>query len=72
MDDFKKWLKRVWCLLSGGHLYEAETLHSTYYPHREVFQFRNCCCKCGKWDKWEVPVENILPELVRNEVDWDA
>jgi hypothetical protein len=72
MDDIKKFLKRVWCFLTGGHQYEVETLHSTYYPKTGLFLFRNYCAKCGKWDKWVVPADNIMPELVRNtEVAWD-
>lgn len=72
MDDFKKWLKKVWCFLTGGHEYDVESLHSHYDPSAEEYTFRNCCVKCGKWDKWVVPADNIMPELVRNtEVAWD-
>lgn len=70
MDDFMKWLKKVWCIITFGHEYEVETLHVHYDPDRKVYVFRNRCAKCGEWDKWEVPEENILPELVRNEVDF--
>lgn len=72
MIDFKKWLKKLWCKLTGGHRYSGLTLHAHYVPERKVYVFRNCCAKCGAWDKWEVPEDNILPEIVRSEVEFDV
>ena len=72
MDNFKKWLKKLWCFLTGGHAYSDLTLHAHYNEERMVYVFRNRCAKCGKPDRWEVPAEQILPELVRNEVEFDV
>ena len=65
----KKWLGWFWCKMTGGHHYSFTTLHSHLDTDRNVYIFRNRCQMCGKVDKWEVPADNILPELVRNEAD---
>lgn len=68
----KEWLRKTWCGLTGGHYYSFTTLHSHFDEKRNVYTFSNHCQKCGKVDKWEVPADDILPELVRNEVAEDV
>ena len=71
-ENMKRFFKKLWCILTGGHAYSDLTLHAHYNAERDVFVYRNHCAKCGAREKWEVPGDMILPELVRNEVEFDG
>lgn len=62
MDKLKRWWKKFWCWITGGHTYACVNLQSCYDERDMMYTFRNRCCKCGKEDKWEVPAENLLPK----------
>lgn len=61
----KKWLKKFWCWITGGHTYADRNLQCCRDEVKMMFRYRNRCCKCGMTDKWEIPMENILPKKVR-------
>ena len=63
MNWLKRWLRRLWCGLTGGCTYSDANIHSYHDEFNETYRFRNRCLKCGKMVKWEVPVASILPPV---------
>ena len=60
-----KWWKKLWCWITGGHSYADMNLQCFRDEENMVFKYRNRCCKCGKADEWEIPMENILHRKAR-------
>jgi hypothetical protein len=65
MYKLKQWLKRLLCFITGGHTYADINLQSCCDEANMMVRYRNRCCKCGKAEEWEIPMENILPKRVR-------
>lgn len=62
MDELKKWFKKFWCWLSGGHIYADVNLQSHYDECNMMYTLKNRCCRCGKAVELEVPAEHLLPK----------
>ena len=69
MAELKRWCKRAWCWLTGGHRYKDITLVSYHNPFDEKFYFGNHCIKCEKFNTWEVPAESIFVEIHNRRVN---
>lgn len=68
MAELKRWLKKLWCFLTGGHIYADINLQCCRDEANMMLRYRNRCCKCGKADEWEIPMENILQRRPRTYV----
>lgn len=69
-----RWLKRLYCRLTGGHIYAGE-LHSEHLPQLGATCFYRQCLKCGDYRVYAVADEALrsaypLPSNV--EVDLDG
>ena len=60
-----KWLKKLWCRLTGGHIYADAALQCCHCKEERKYIFRNRCVKCGELDVFELPYEKIAPHFVR-------
>lgn len=61
-----KWLKRLWCRLTGGHIYADATLQCSYDEIEKNYKYRNRCARCGALNEWEIPAERIEPHFIRS------
>ena len=77
MADLKRWLKKVWCWLSGGHTYADINLETHRVPEHRMTCFRNKCLKCGESYVFAVNDEALystypLPNRLEIEFDYEA
>ena len=54
-----KWIRRIWCWITGGHRYADINLESCSFPEQDTTYFRNFCVKCGKSDTWAVSTKAL-------------
>ena len=54
MAELKRWWKKVWCWLTGGHLYNTKDLKSHHIPEKCLTCFIQRCVKCGEWQVYAV------------------
>lgn len=74
MTELKRWWKKVWCWLSGGHTYADINLETHRIPEHCMTCFRNKCIKCGEYQVFVVNDEALYctyPLPNRLEIDFD-
>lgn len=59
MDKLKQWLKRLWCLIVGCSLADAN-MEFQYEDRTMMYIVRNRCVRCGRGFTCEVPKEDLL------------
>ena len=50
----KRWLRRLWCRITGGHQFADSNLRTVPVPEYGVTCFCNKCLKCGEWKAYAV------------------
>ena len=60
MADLKRWFKKLWCFLTGGHRFADKNLVSCYEPRTRMHTFRTHCVKCGERYVLEVEHKDML------------
>ena len=70
-----KWMKRIKCLLSGGHRYANVNLLMMKDPFKPEYIFTNNCLKCGNITYIRVPkssFDSILEADLRRKREEDG
>ncbi len=60
MAELKYWFKRLWCWLTGGCRFAADTLQSHIDERTQLCTLRNRCVRCGMEYKCTIPVIDLL------------
>lgn len=65
-------MKNMICKIVGGHKYSNTNIQTHYDEISHNYRFRNRCLRCGKYKEWEVPLENLIPQIAINPFYVDA
>lgn len=60
-------MKRLCCLLTGGHRYEDKNIESYQHPDNFWVTLRNVCVKCGKPIEFDFPIGAYLLKEMKKE-----